>query len=49
MKGIDLEAGAAKTAEERFEEVVNRTKAEASGMSQDQYEFGQLGFAVEEE
>jgi hypothetical protein len=49
LKGIDLDSETGQSAEELFDEVEARAKAKLSGMSQNQYEFGQLGIGVEEE
>ena len=49
LKGIDLDANAAKSAQERFEEVVEAAYAQLEGVSEEEYTFGQLGWGVEEE
>jgi hypothetical protein len=47
LKGIDLEAGAATSAEDKVQEVKNRVAAKLNGVSQEEYEFGSMGLGIE--
>jgi hypothetical protein len=49
LKGIDLDAGAAESAEERFEAVKAKALASLSGKSEEEYTLGELGLGIEEE
>ena len=50
LKGIDLDKGDEESAEERFERVKRRAQAKLAGMSEEQFEFAEIGiqFNVEE-
>lgn len=49
LKGIDLDAGAAQSAQDRFDDIVAEVYAEAEGVSEDEYTLGSLGWGVEDE
>lgn len=49
LKGIDLDDEAQGSDEERFEEIEARAKAKLAGISQDEYQFSQLGLGIEAE
>jgi hypothetical protein len=48
LKGVDLDdTGTSETAEERFDRVKRQAEAIASGKSETEVEFNELGFGVE--
>lgn len=48
LKGVDLdESGTKETNEERFERIKRQAEAKASGKSETEIEFNELGFGVE--
>lgn len=49
LKGIDLDANAAKSTQDRFDEVVAEAYAELEGKTEEEFTLGQLGWGVEEE
>lgn len=49
LKGIDLEADAAQSAQERVDAVKNRVAAKLAGMDPDSYELSQMGLGIEQE
>jgi len=49
LKGIDLDANAAGSAQDRFEEAKARAYAKAAGKSEEEAVLGELGWGIEEE
>ena len=49
LKGIDLDKADTEEAQRKFREVQDRVNAKLAGMSSQQYEYDQMGFAYEEE
>jgi hypothetical protein len=49
LKGIDLEADAAQSAQERVDAIKNRVAAKMAGMDPDSYELSQMGLGIEQE
>lgn len=49
IKGIDLEASAAESVQNRFDDIVAEAYAELEGVSEEEFTLGQLGWGVEDE